>query len=138
MNRRLVAVLAVCAMWLGILAACQPTGHPRCDQQLDVWGEIDAAGWDLDCTPDFPNRGGQGQTILGWADSTSRTVYVWPEVLDSNAKLRKTLWHELAHVYGITDEADAERYSYCRDPQEGVGYRLAAFPTAADCERLGA
>ena len=139
--RTLRVLLATVGITLAV-AACEPTGHPRCDAELAPWGEIDAAGWDLDCTPGFPNIAGSGPTagqrITGWADHSRRIVWVWPDAHPTRATLRKTLWHELAHVYGIRDEVDAERYAWCREPLDGVGYRLPSFPTAADCRRLGA
>lgn len=141
--RRTLRVLVVSVSAVLTLAACEPSGDIRCDKHAGILWEIDQRGWTVDCTPGFPNRGTRdgGETwfpIWGWADEGSKTVWLWPDAIPTAAALRKTLWHELAHVYGIADEIDADRYSWCREPIDGVGYRFPSFPTAADCERLGA
>lgn len=123
------------------LTACQPTGSPRCDVNASILDEIEAHGWTVDCTPGFPNRGtDDGETwfpILGWADHARKTVWIWPDNI-TDGQIRKTLWHELGHVTRLTDETDAEIYAWCREPIDGVGYRLATLPTEDDCARVGA
>lgn len=124
------------------LAACEPTGDIRCDRHADILIEIEAHGWTTDCAPDFPNVTPDGNRVAGWADPSTKQVVLWPDVFAHHGALRKTLWHELAHVRGIYDEVDADTYSWCREAIEGVGYRVAGPdawpPTGADCRRVGA
>ena len=137
-------VLVVGAVMATALTACQPSGDPRCDRHAGILLEIDSHGWSTDCTPGFPNRGtNDGETwftIWAWADGGSRTVWLWPDAIPSAAHLRKTLWHELAHVRGIHSEHDADLYSWCREPITGVGYSTGTAwpPSDADCRRVGA
>lgn len=104
---------------MAVLSACQPTGSTRCDAEWDLHHEIEQAGYRLDCAPDFPNVAGSGpragQAIKGWTDHDRKTVWVWPDSLETKAKLRRTLLHELAHAKGLHgDELGAERYAVCR------------------------
>lgn len=135
MRRTLGALVAGVSMMLA-LAACEPTGDRRCDQHVGIVLEIQSHGWTVDCTPGFPNRGTyDGQTwftIWGWADADTRTVWVWPDAVPSDDHLRYVLWHELAHVRGITGEDDADAYSWCREPLFGRG------PSTKTCAELGA
>lgn len=139
--KNIIRLLAVAALGATLLA-CQPTGNARCDAQWDILTEIEERGYTVDCDPGFDNVAGSGpragRTISGWADHGSKTVWIWPAEFDSDRKLRKTLWHELGHVTGIHNEPEAEQYSYCREPMGGLGYSFGAFPSAADCARLGA
>lgn len=131
---RLLAIGLASTIGLG-LAACEPTGHPRCDAEWDIVTEINDVGYAVDCAPDHDNTF-DGKGIAGLTMYDTKVVYLWPDVLVTRNWLRKVAWHELAHARGILDEVDADRYAYCREPLDGVAYR--AIPTEADCARLGA
>lgn len=156
-RRRLLAALVVYAGTAVGLTSCEPTGHLRCDAHVDILDEIESHGWSVNCAPDFENRGSHdGVTffpIWGWVDSGTQTVWIWPEEVTIGAEfdaergdrpgewhvtddeLRRLLWHELAHVVGITDDADADAYAYCREPLRPE--YMAEIPTEDDCEELG-
>ena len=140
------------------LAACQPaaalvlagdtgtwspdgaTGHVLCDRQVDIVAEIEAEGWTVDCTPDFPAvRGDTGAPIWGWTDTSRRTVWLWPERWEMEDRdVRVGLWHELHHVLGGRSEDDAMMFSFCRERPPGGAMLLAAVPTPERCAAVGA
>jgi hypothetical protein len=137
------------------LAACEPTGNLRCDAHADILDEIESHGWTVDCAPGFENEGTvDGVTwfpITGWSDAATSTVWVWPKAVAKGTEfdvrrgtavgewhvtddqMRHLLWHELAHVTGITDEDDAEAYAWCREP-----FNFDRGPSPLSCEELGA
>ncbi len=137
MTRRTIAVLAVCAIWLGILAACEPTGDVRCD---DYWGpqvHIERNGYRLDCTPPFEGRANDGRLVAGWTETSTRTVWMWPDRHRSPALFRRSLWHEAGHTYGY-DEWHSDVFAWCHltpHERDGLGW-LAPMPTLADCTKV--
>lgn len=136
MQRLLVlAVLAVIP-----LAACEPTGHPRCDNLLGAQRfEIEARGWLLRCDPPASFHYDGGYQPSGWTDHKTRTVWLWPDRIPDDRVLIKTAWHELGHiVYGEHGyrgtQADEERwadgYAWCREPIFGISY--LSMPTGCE------
>jgi len=115
------------------LAACEPTGHDRCDRLLIAQHvEIEAHGWRLRCDPaDAPH--------LGWADRSTRTVWLWPDRMPDDRVLRRVAWHELGHIVawergvdGTGQQAEewADAYSWCREPLPVSYY---GDPRGVDC-----
>lgn len=156
--RRTLGALAAGVSLVLALAACEPTGDIRCDAHVDILDEIESHGWTINCDPDFENKGTYdgGQTwfpIWGWADANRQTVWIWPHAVPAedieierhgahwdvknwqvkDPYMRYLLWHELAHVTGISDEDDADAYAHCR---EDLGFGRG--PSTKTCEELGA
>lgn len=129
------AVLAILGAWA--LAACQPTGDPRCDSELPAIAHITANGYRLDCAPDFEGRRNDGRLALAWTSTSDRTVYVWPDRFQSQRTLVKTLYHEAGHTAGWSNEWHADHWAWCHmkpHQRDGVGF-LAPMPTQSGCWR---
>jgi hypothetical protein len=112
-------------------AACQPTGHPRCDALVAQRVLADDLGYQIRCDPDFPGTSPTGRAIVGWAEHDERILWLWPDRMTDTRVLRKIAWHELGHVVwdrqGRTGtQADEERwadgFSWCQEQLAGVGY----------------
>lgn len=139
-RRRQQSLVALVALVPAILlAACEPTGSPRCDSV--AWGaqaHIFLNGWTLDCDPPFDGYSeGQNRTVAGWADAKTRTVYVWPEHNRTDAILRKTITHEAGHTYGY-GEWLSDVFAWCHlapHERDGLAF-LAPYPTQNDCHRV--
>ncbi len=129
LHRTVLAVLAVTVA--GSLAACQPTGHPRCDRLTSPNAKAEAFGYRVRCNATFPGVSTSGKSVLGWTDHANRTIWLWPGKMGDDRVLRKVAWHEVGHVAWdrlkksgtqATEEKWAEGYAYCAEPIKGVGY----------------
>ncbi len=122
------------ALLLGV-AACEPTGVPRCDEVLAALVYADQVGYRFDCDPPA-----EFEPHLGWTDHDTKTLYVWEGRISDNRVLAKVMFHEVGHavveVRGLTfstqsaEEVWADGYSWCRFPQSGVSY--LSKPTNCD------
>ena len=129
--RALAAVLALAVA--GTLAACEPTGHPRCDA---LWGPVSRAeslGYRVRCDASFPGTSSTGQSILGWTDHAKRTIWLWPAKMRDDRVLRKVAWHEVGHAAWerqgrsgtqSAEEQWADGYAYCAERIAGVSYAI--------------
>ncbi len=117
----------------GGLAACQPTGNPRCDALVGPVSRADSFGYRVRCDASFPGVSSTGQNVLGWTDHKTKTVWMWPNKMKDDRVLRKVAWHEVGHIVWTRQhrqgtQAEEERwadgYSYCAEPIPGVGYAI--------------
>jgi hypothetical protein len=136
-STRRIAVILISLVALGGLAACEPTGHPRCDALHKQVARAESFGYHVRCDPSFPAVSGTGRSIVGWTDHANKTIWMWPDRMPDSRALRKVAWHEVGHIVWDRQnragtQADEERwvdgYSYCAEPIQGVGY--AIIPTS--------
>lgn len=133
----------LCALVLVVAAtACQPTGHPKCDQHIAQLAVAGGHGFRFDCYPTDPGyRPGTQIPIAGWADISNGVAYIWPNhITAGTASFSKVMWHELGHLRhhqlggSGRDEVWADAYAWCRMPaSQRVGLSFHAKPTVATC-----
>jgi hypothetical protein len=125
------AVVVLALLVVGALAACQPTGHPRCDALTKQVMRAESFGYRIRCDASFPGTSNEGRSVLGWTDHDAKTLWIWPSKITDDRVLRKIAWHEIGHVawdrQGRTGTQEAEErwadgYAYCAEPIKGVSY----------------
>lgn len=132
------ATIVIVIVAATVLAACQPTGHPRCDDLTRQRARADSYDYPIRCNATFSGVSNAGRSVLGWTDHDSDIIWLWPNKMTDSRVLRKVAWHEIGHVAWdrqgrsgtqAAEELWADGYSYCSEPIAGVGY--SSRPT--DC-----
>lgn len=123
---------------------CAAIGCPRLPrndcERLPAADWIRADGYEVDCAPTFPRPvDDRGVAQRGMTRHSDGMVFIWPS--SNDAVTIAVAWHEQCHVAmhargrTFATQEEAEDYcwgwSWCRDPQSGLGYPVR--PTPAEC-----